>query len=220
MGSNKNFIFAVIAVVAVVAGIFFFAKPANTPESPAAGGAAPAFTMDPSLLMRPHSMTHGPADAPVTLVEFLDPQCEACAGMHPIVKKLMKEFNGKVRLVTRYMPFHPHALYAASLLEEARESGKYDQAMDLFFENLHEWGGHGQAHPEKLAEYMQKIGIDKMRADEAYVVKKHGALVKMDEADGNKLGVDRTPTFFINGVVQPQIGYEPLKAGIQSALEK
>lgn len=218
MGSNRNFLFGVIAAVLVAAAIFFFAKPAHTPETGAAAP-GPAFNFDPSLLIRDHSMTHGPADAKVTMVEFLDPECEACAGMHPIVKKLMKEFDGKIRLVTRYMPFHPHALYAASLLEEARESGKYDQALDLFFEHQHEWGGHGDPHPELLAEYMQKIGIDKMRTEESYVVKKHGELVKMDEADGQKLGVDRTPTFFINGVMQPEIGYEPLKEAIENALK-
>src|SRR4051812_17245124 len=127
MGNNKNFLLGVIALVVVAAAVFFFAKPANTPEVAAPN--QPAFIFDPSLLIRPHSMTHGPADAKVTLVEFMDPQCEACAGMHPIVQKLMKEFDGKVRLVTRYMPFHPHAMYASSLLEEARESGKYDQAL-------------------------------------------------------------------------------------------
>jgi len=219
MGSNKSFIFAVIAAVAIAAGIFFFAKPTSVPEE-VAPGPTPAFNFDPSLLIRPHSMTQGPADAKVTMVEFMDPQCEACAGMHPIVKKLMKEYHGKIRLVTRYMPFHPHALYAASLLEEARESGKYDQALDIFMSRLHDWGGHGDAKPELLITYMKEIGIDPMRAEESYVVKKHGALVKMDEADGQKLGVDRTPTFFINGVMQAQIGYEPLKAAIDDALKK
>jgi protein-disulfide isomerase len=217
MGSNRNFLFGVIAAVVVAGAIFFFAKPAHTPEN-GAPPPNPSFNFDPSLLLRDHSMTHGPADAKVTMVEFLDPECEACAAMHPIVKKLLAEFDGRIRLVTRYMPFHPHALYAASLLEEARESGKYDQALDLFFEHQHEWGGHGDPHPEKLAEYMEKIGIDKMRTEESYVVKKHGELVKMDEADGQKLGVDRTPTFFINGVMQPEIGYEPLKEAIEKAL--
>lgn len=218
MGNNKNFLFGVIAVVVVVAGIFFFARPANKPEVATPSGSA-GFNFDPSLLIRPHSMTHGPADAKVTMVEFMDPQCEACAGMHPIVKKLMNEFSGKVRLVTRYMPFHPHAMYAASLLEEARESGKYDQALDLFAAHLHDWGGHGNAKPELLSDYMKQIGIDKMRTDEAYVIKKHGEKIKMDEADGQKLGVDRTPTFFINGVIQPEIGYEPLKESIEAALK-
>jgi protein-disulfide isomerase len=218
MGGNKNFLIGVVALVAAALGIFFFSKPANTPEAPSAP-AAPAFNFDPSLLNRPNSMTHGPADAKVTMVEFMDPQCEACAAMHPIVKKLMKEYDGKLRLVTRYMPFHPHALYAASLLEEARESGKFDQALDLFIENIHDWGGHDGGHPELLGQYMEKIGINKMRTEKEYVIKKHGEKVKQDEADGQKLGVDRTPTFFVNGVMQPQIGYEPLKAAIEAALK-
>ena len=216
--ANKNFLIgAIVAVALLVLGVFFFARPANTPVAEVAGVEQVSFNMDPSLLIRPHSLSQGPADAKVTIVEFMDPQCEACAAMHPVMKRLMKEYQGRVRLVTRYMPFHPHALYAASLLEEARESGKYERAVDIFFERLHDWGGHHDAKPELLVEYMKEIGIDKMRANEAYVVKKHGAKVKQDEEDGRKLGVNRTPTFFINGVMLSEIGYEPLKEGIEKS---
>ncbi len=217
MGGNKNFLFAMVLLAAAAFAVFFFIRPApNSVTTPPVNSGT--FTFDPSLLIRDHSHVEGPADAPVTIVEFMDPQCEACAAMHPVVKKLMAEYKGKVRLITRYMPFHEHALYAASLLEEARESGKYAQALDLFFARVHDWGGHGNARPELLAEYMKQIGIDPMRADKDYVIKKHGEKVKLDESDGRKLGVDRTPTFFINGVMQPQIGYEPLKSAIDSAL--
>jgi protein-disulfide isomerase len=215
MGSNKYFLIGATVVAGLVAAIFFLNRPANTPAAPAATG---SFIFDPSLLIRPHSLVKGPDDAKVTMVEFMDPQCEACAAMHPILKKLLKEYDGQVRLVIRYMPFHSHALYAAALLEEARESGKYDQLQDILFERLEDWGGHHDARPELLKDYMKEIGIDKMRSEEDYVVKKHGEKVKLDEADGQKLGVDRTPTFFINGVRQPDIGYTPLKAGIENAL--
>jgi protein-disulfide isomerase len=216
MGNNKSFLIGAVVVAGLVAAIFFLNRPANTPAQPAA--AAGSFNFDPSLLIRPHSLVKGSDDAKVTMVEFMDPQCEACAAMHPIVKKLLKEYDGKVRLVIRYMAFHDHALYAAALLEEARESGKYDQLMDIMFERLNDWGGHHDARPELLKDYMKEIGIDKMRSEEDYVIKKHGEKVKLDQADGQKLGVDRTPTFFINGVMQPAIGYEPLKAAIENAL--
>lgn len=215
--SNKSFLITVLVVAALALGFVLFKGKSPVPENSPTEVAA-TFNFDPSLLIRAHSYSRGPVDAKVTMVEFMDPECEACAAMHPIVEKLMKEYDGKVRLVIRYMPFHPHALYAASLLEEARESGKYDQAWTKFAEHLHDWGGHQDPKPELLAEYMKDIGIDKMRAEEAYVIKKHGEKVKLDEADGQKLGVDRTPTFFINGVKQPQIGYEPLKNAIDEAL--
>ena len=217
MGGNKSFLIGAILVACLVAAILFLNRPANTPAQPSAGEAA--FNFDPSLLIRPHSFVKGPDDAKVTMVEFMDPQCEACAAMHSIVKKLLKEYDGQLRLVIRYMPFHDHALYAAALLEEARESGKYDQLLDILFERLNDWGGHHDARPELLKDYMKEIGIDSLRSEEDYVVQKHGEKVKLDQADGQKLGVDRTPTFFINGVIQPDIGYEPLKAGIENALK-
>jgi len=213
MNTNKIFIIGtVVLAVLAFAGMALYKR--SAPSQPA----GQAFNFDPSLLIRDHSPTKGPADAPVTVVEFLDPQCEACAAMHPIVKTLMREYEGRVRLVIRYIPFHNESLYAAALLEEARESGKFDQALDIFSERLDDWGGHHESHPERLAEYMQEIGIDKMRTERAYVMKKHEAKLRIDESDGQKLGVQRTPTFFVNGVVQAQIGYEPLKRAIEAAL--
>src|ERR1044072_9901520 len=74
-------------------------------------------------LVRPDSPTLGRADAPVTLVEFLDPECESCGAFSPTVKKILKDYDGKVRLVVRYMPFHPNAVLAASYTEAAGEQG-------------------------------------------------------------------------------------------------
>lgn len=215
MNSNKMFIIGVIiAAIAAFAIISRSNKSAETGGSP-----APSFNFDPSLLIRDHSYSKGPADASVTIVEFLDPECEACAAMHPIVKSLLQEYEGKVRLVVRYMLFHPNSLYAAALLEEARESGKYDQVMDVFAARLPEWGDHHNPKPELLSGYMVEQGIDKMRTERDYVIPKFEAKIRMDEADGEKLGVNRTPTFFVNGVMLHEIGYTPIKAAIEAQLK-
>src|SRR5688572_29803931 len=66
-----------------------------------------------SVFVRPHSHILGPANAKVTVVEFLDPECESCRAIYPMVKHLLQEYEGSVRLVVRYMPLHPNSVYAA-----------------------------------------------------------------------------------------------------------
>src|SRR5215207_3746893 len=93
-----------------------------------------------SALVRDDSASMGPADAKVTIVEFFDPECESCSAFNPTVKKIMKDYDGKVRLVVRYMPLHPNSMLAATFTEAAGEQGKYWQAHDLLFAKQSEWG--------------------------------------------------------------------------------
>jgi protein-disulfide isomerase len=170
-------------------------------------------------LVRPHSPTLGPATAPVTLVEFLDPECEACGAMHPIVKQLMREFDGRLRLVVRYMPFHQNSAYAASLLEGAREQGKYWELMDVFFARQPEWAGHNAPRPDLLAVYARNLALDIPRMGATGTSAETERRIRQDADDGAALGVTRTPTFFVNGKPLLQIGYDPLKAAIAGALK-
>ncbi len=169
-------------------------------------------------LVRPHSPTLGPATARVTLVEFLDPECEACGAMHPIVKQLLGEFGGQVRLVVRYMPFHPNSAYAASLLEGAREQDKYWELMDVIFARQPEWAAHDAPRPDLLAVYARNLGLDMTRLGATGTSAETERRIKQDAEDGQALGVTRTPTFFVNGKPLPQIGYEPVRAAIAAAL--
>lgn len=120
-----------------------------------------------SNLIREDSPTIGAADAKITLVEFLDPECESCAAFHPVVKKILKDYDGKIRLVVRYMPLHPNSVLAATFTEVAGEQGKYWQAQELLFQKQSEWGTkHGPAttpQPNVKAlfeKYAMELGLD------------------------------------------------------------
>jgi len=171
-------------------------------------------------LIRPHSPTLGPADAPVTIVEFLDPECEACAAMHPVVKRVMSEFDGRVRLVVRYMPFHGNSAYAASLLEATRAHGSYWGMLETFLIRQHEWASHGAPRPELLLEYAVLSGLDKDKWKAEAANPEFQQRIRQDAEDGKALGVSRTPTFFVNGQPLAQIGYEPLRAAVAAALAR
>ncbi|MFN3695846.1 MAG: DsbA family protein [Pseudobdellovibrio sp.] len=175
---------------------------------------------DLQILIRDHSPIKGNRDASVVIVEFLDPECEACRAMHPIVKQLLSEYEGKVQLVIRYMPFHGNSKFAAAALEEARERGKYDEALDILFEKQPEWADHGQPRPDLIPIILSKLGIEKGNLETNKVLAKHAWKIDLDQVDGNKVGVRHTPTFFVNGEMLDDIGYEPLKAAIDKYLAK
>jgi protein-disulfide isomerase len=162
-----------------------------------------------ALLVRPDSPTIGPADAKVTLVEFYDPECETCAEFGPIVKRIVKDYNGRMRYVARFMPLHPNSLTAANFISAAGEQGKYWEAMELLFEKQPEWGTkHGPQPPpdpkaptinQMFDKYARELGLDTAQAAESINARKFQARIDQDKADGQALGVRRTPTFLING---------------------
>jgi protein-disulfide isomerase len=182
----------------------------------------------PEQLVRPDSPTLGPVDAKVTLVEFYDPECEACAAFAPIVKKILKEYDGKIRLVMRYMPLHPNSLSAATFTEAAGEQGKYWQAQELLFQKQPEWGAkHGAAGSAPPANinvlfegYARELGLDRAKAAAAVQENRYGAKIERDKKDGQSLGVRQTPTFFVNGRQLLRFGEAELRQLIDEELRK
>lgn len=116
------------------------------------------------------------------------------------------------------MPFHGNSRIAASALEEAREQGKFDVALDVLFEKQPERADHGNPRAELISVFLAQVGVNLKEFDNAKLVVKHGHKIDIDHADGVKLGVRVTPTFFVNGVMLDQIGYEAVKAAVDGAL--
>jgi len=116
-----------LGLVAFGGGTFFLNRQRKA-EAEAVAAATPA--VDPALLIRPHSPSFGPADAPVTLVEFFDPSCEACRAFHPTVMEIKKQFPTQVRVVLRYTVFHQGSDEAVRILEVARMQDKFEQVLD------------------------------------------------------------------------------------------
>jgi protein-disulfide isomerase len=170
-------------------------------------------------LIRPYSVTQGPASAPVTMVEFFDPECESCRAMYPIVKQVMAEFDGQVRLVIRYMPLHQNSAYAASLLEAARAQNRYWEYLDIVMARQPEWASHTAPRPDLLMAYAPSAGLNVEQLRMATTDPEIASRIGQDETDGRALGANRTPTFFINGTMLPQLGYAPLRAAIEAELE-
>jgi protein-disulfide isomerase len=220
---NKWFVFGTLGIAVAVFAVFFLQKNEKTtppvvevtqPKEQFGGS-----TTDMSaFFVRPHSPRFGNAMARVTVVEWLDPECEACRAMHPAFKRIIAEYGDRVFFVVRYMPYHQGSMYAASALEEARELGKFDEALTILFEKQPEWGNHQQPRPELIPNYLVNLGIPLEKLDREKVIAKHGDKIRQDQEDGEKVGVQGTPSFFVNESPLRELGEAQLRAAIEQQL--
>lgn len=151
-------------------------------------------------LMRSYSPTLGPEDAPVTIVEFFDPACEACRAFHPIVKDIMAEHGDAVRVVIRYTPFHGDAsVEAIRVLEAARMQGIFIEVMDALLREQPNWASHGTPRPGLILEIAGSAGLDVEAARTQMLAPGVVGILNQDRADVETMGVRQTPTFFVNG---------------------
>jgi protein-disulfide isomerase len=157
----------------------------------------------------------GSATATVTIVEFTDFECPACSRTQPILDEVVAEYGDKVKFVLRDFPLdmHKHAMKAAEAAEAAREQGKFWEYAGLLFKN--------QEHLEvdNLVQYASQLGLDAKKFQDALISGKFADKVQRDLQDGFKLGVNSTPTVFINGRRVKDKSKESLRAVIDAALK-
>lgn len=133
--------------------------------------------------------------APITLVEFSDFECPYCGAAHPQLKRILKENEGKVKLVFKHYPLsgHVNAMPAALAAVAAQQQGKFWEMADLLFENQRD------LNPEKIRELAVKAGLDMARFDADVKSEAIQQKVDADKAEGEKAGVQGTPSLYING---------------------
>jgi protein-disulfide isomerase len=146
----------------------------------------------------------GTKNAPITIVEFTDFQCPFCRASENTVKQIRSKYGDKVRLVHMDFPlsFHSHALDAAKAARCANDQNKFWQFHDSLFEN------QGKLSPADLKQTAKTLGLNSAEFDACFDKAKHESEIKSDMAAGEKLGVDGTPAFFIDG--RPIVGAQPL----------
>lgn len=141
----------------------------------------------------------------VVLVEYGDFQCPACGSAHPTVRKLTEKYKDELTFVFRNFPLtqlHPNARAGAGAVEAAGIMGKYWEMHNLLFESQSEWTESSTADRGNIfAGYAQQIGLNKkqfsalLNSDSVKINKK----IDFDRALGTKLGVNATPTFYLDG---------------------
>jgi protein-disulfide isomerase len=165
-------------------------------------------TVEADTLMKNARLTTGAKTPKVTIVEFSDLQCPGCAGYQPILKQLLAKYPNDVQLVYRHFPLnqiHPYAQTAAEFAETANTFGKFWEIHDLMFQDQTVWSQlNNKSEVEaKFYEYITKLEIDKNEFDKRIKTQEVLDNVQKDISDGNKLGVNSTPFFFVNNQVIP-----------------
>jgi protein-disulfide isomerase len=139
--------------------------------------------------------SEGSSGAKVTLVEFADYECPHCKRFQPVLRQILDEFKGDVRLYFKHYPLpqHTNARLAAEAAVAAQKQGKFWQYQDKLWEN------QDNLTPAELEKYAKEISLDlpKFRAD--MEDPKAKARVQKDRVDGQTLGLASTPTLYING---------------------
>jgi protein-disulfide isomerase len=145
----------------------------------------------------------GPANAPVTIVEYSDFECPFCGRVLPTLKQIEDEYKGKVRIAFKHqpLPFHPNAKPAAAAAMAAHEQGKFWEMHDKLFANQR------ALDRASLEKYAQELGLDMGKFKAALDSNKYASQIEADSSEGMRVGANGTPTFFING--RTVVGAQP-----------
>ena len=200
--AGGSMVFTAIAVLILLGGlaVIYFAFFAPLPG------------LDVSSLER-GGHTKGSADAKVSIVEFSDFQCPACGAFYPTMNRITSEFPENVKVTYRHFPLrqHQYAQKAAEASECAAEQGKFWEMHDVMFEN------QSALTITDLAGYASRLGLDSAQFGQCLADGKYASKVASDLSYGASIGVDATPTVYINGVKQFNTSYEGMKSAVLAA---
>lgn len=143
----------------------------------------------------------GQGKSGVTLVEYGDYQCPFCGQYAPTVEQIAAKYNQQIHLQFRNFPLvgtHQNAFASARAAEAAGLQGKFWEMNTLLYANQSQWSTASNA-PPIFNQYAQQLGLDLTKFKSDYSSDKVNNLINADMAEGNKLGVSGTPTFFLDG---------------------
>jgi protein-disulfide isomerase len=142
--------------------------------------------------------------AKISIVEFSDFECPYCGAAHPALSSLLSQFDGQVNLVFKNFPLdgHKNSTPAARAAGAAQLQGKFWELADLLFEHQRE------LNADKIHELAKQAGLDLTRFEADFVSPAVQQRVDNDKKEGAGLGIQGTPSLFVNG--------RPYKESIQS----
>lgn len=226
--NNRNlfFIFALLSLMVMAIGCTSATNTSNnkngTGSSPKSGASASETYSKASPGAVPPNYLGAP-NAAVTLEEFADFQCPTCAAIHPRVQELRAAYGDRLRIIFREFPLripqHDKAYEAAVAAEAAGMQGKFWDMQNLLFTNQQSWS-ISQTYRQTFEEYAQRLGLDvqKFTDDMAGLLTKNR--VDADMQRGNALGINSTPSIFINGRPVQDMTVEGMKKMIDEELQK
>ena len=150
----------------------------------------------------------GNPDAKVILIEYSDPQCPGCASANPRIKELVEDYGDQIAFVYRHWlitSIHPNAKASAATIEAAGLQGSFWEMLDKVFELQTDWQNlSGTERTDRFVSYAQELNLDTERFKEDMASDAVNKKLSFDQALGNQVNVNSTPTFFLNGKMLDQ----------------
>jgi protein-disulfide isomerase len=164
--------------------------------------------------------TLGDANAKVHIVEFLDPACETCAQFYPLVKKLVADHPGRIRVSLRHVAFHQGSDYVVRVLEASRKQDKYWPTLEAVLASQAIWAPNHIAQPDLVLQAIAGVGlnIEQLKADMS--TPEVAQRAQHDTSDAITMKVTATPEYFVNGRPLPSFGEQQLLELVREELEK
>ncbi|MBN9629876.1 MAG: thioredoxin domain-containing protein [Actinobacteria bacterium] len=208
-----GFTIALLAVIAGVVAIIALTAPRPTPSDSALAS---------STVREDSHVLDDAGEGAVTVVEFLDFECEACGAFYPVVEDLREEFDGQITFVIRYFPLpgHFNSKNAAVAVEAAARQGQLEAMYQRMFATQAEWGEQQVSYAPLFREFAAELGLDLEQYDADVADPATLDRVESDFTDGRALGVQSTPTFFINDQLIELTSFEDLRAAIAAELAR
>lgn len=191
---GKFFLAVVIGAVVILGGVIFFSQKNNTTPGE-------QVTIDTTIGQKIGSDT-----APVKIVEFGDFQCPACQAAEPALKEILAKNKDSVQFIYRHFPLPSHKNGESSSLaaEAASNQGKFWEMHDLLYARQNDWAT--LADPtDTFAGYATSLGLDEKKFRDDLKADSAIQKVKTDADYGESIGVNQTPTFYINGTKSPGV---------------
>lgn len=189
--TNRRAIPWAIAIVAVALLIGWWWRSGGANVGGSGGGTAG---------LQPDDWVRGDRAAAVTLLEYADFQCPACASYAPLVQQVGDEYAGRVRIVMRHFPLRQHgnAIAAAQAAEAAGRQGKFWEMHDLLYERQDAWANRGNVE-ETFRAYAAELKLDAVKFQSDYADPAARAKIDRNRQSGLALKISSTPSFFVDG---------------------
>ncbi|WP_019178972.1 DsbA family protein [Microbacterium yannicii] len=206
---------AVVVVLLVAALIYVLVNQSQTASTP---GDSESLQVTRS---NSHVLDKG-GEGAVTVVEFLDFECEACGAFYPVVEELREKYAGEITYVVRYFPLpgHFNSKNAAIAAEAAAQQDRFEDMYHQLFQSQAEWGEAQESRADLFRGFAEELGLDMAAYDAAVENPETLARVEQDLNEGRALGVNSTPSFFVDGQQLELQNWTDLEAAIQAAVEQ
>jgi protein-disulfide isomerase len=189
---NKRFLIVLLVCVLALIGVYV-ATSKKDPGSADKNGSGSSVSLSNNVM--------GANTKGVTLVEYGDFQCPACGAYHPIVKEVVEKYKNDIQFQFRNFPLqqiHPNARAAARTAEAAGKQGKYWEMHNLLYEQQKSWE-QSTAVNTIFEGYAQQLGLNLEKFKTDFASSSVNETINADFAEGQRLGVEATPTFFLQG---------------------